>query len=181
MKNIQSILSQEKIATLAIVVKFIVDSGINNFDIHLVRDLIGEGLRKIHDRAESFRGKGKHLGHPYWTKSALRQYELNISLRRNNPNIKKEHGLKHEHVIPIDYVINKILLSNKSNTPLIEYINQINSYSVVAIVTDDENKKLSNKMPQNWEINGMFARYIEAELLDEIEPYPSDFIMIAVS
>ncbi len=53
------------------------------------------------------------------------------------------------------------------------YIDIINKWGVVAIITPDESKilensKLSDNMPENWDGKDLFARYRKVELYKEL-------------
>lgn len=138
-------------------------------DYAIARQILAEGIRKIHDQAHSQRGKGKYLGHALWSKKALAlldQADGRISA------IKRE--LAHEHVIPVSVVIDKLLeLGSNADPESCEKV--IRTWSIVAIVTRDENAvlsryKLGKTMPPSWDGKDPWARYRHADvnLLDQI-------------
>ena len=161
-------LKPEKTLTVSRAAKFFVDSGFEDTDRMLAEQMIREGIRKTHDAAESFRGKGKYLGHAHWSRQAL-------MLLADNGGTEKgiTDSLSHEHVIPVSYIVKDILFKNPPGTKIEIYRGQIDEFSVVAIVTRAEHEKLTNAklgstMPCGWEEIGLWARYIQAELMDDI-------------
>jgi hypothetical protein len=81
--------------------------------------------------------------------------------------------LTHEHVVPVKYIVNEVLFKNPNGTNLKTYIDQIREYAVVAIITKEEDEILKQRgvndsMPDNWEQMGIFARYIQAGIFDNI-------------
>jgi len=136
-------------------------------DQTIARQMLAEGLRKIHDNATSSRGKGKYLGHSLWSKNAL---ALLGEAKGNVRSISSE--LAHEHVVPVAVVIDKLLALGKSpDASACEAL--IRKWSIVAIVTRAENRLLSsaglkNAMPDLWDDDDCWARYRAVGLLGSI-------------
>lgn len=161
-------LKPEKVLTVALIAKFLVDSNFENVDRTLAQQMVVEGVRKIHDAAVSFRGRGKYLGHAHWSRQALKLLADNGGTEKGITDL-----LSHEHVIPVSYIVNDILFKNPPGTKIEEYQCQIDEYSIVAIVTRAEHKKLTDAklghvMPHGWKEIGLWARYIQAELREDI-------------
>ncbi len=133
---------------------------LTDIDDELLGTMIAEGLRKYHDIAESLVGKGKYLGHKYWSLAAW-----NLLLENNKIiDSKLKLNLRHEHLIPLKYLIRNKFFKLNSNLSLTEVMNEINSFAVVAIITKEEDKalnesKIKSKMPTDWDFNDVFARY----------------------
>lgn len=79
----------------------------------IAQQMVSEGIRKIHDAAVSFRGKGKYLGHAHWSRKALTLLEGNGGTERGIKDL-----LSHEHVIPVSFLIKQILFKNPPGTEL---------------------------------------------------------------
>lgn len=168
-------LCENKIRTIATIAKNFVDSDFNNSDKTLAKQIVGIGIRKIHDHAECNKGKGKYLGHPHWSKKAI------ALLKENNNKTKGIVGkLRSEHVIPINYLVNNIIFKNEKGIDIEIYEGQILKHSLVAILEKEENKAfskafkehgVSDSMPKDWSPNhgNPFARYELAELINHIE------------
>lgn len=167
-------LNQSKVELVAKVAKFLVDSDLVNQNESLSYQLISEGIRKIHDYAICFRGKGKYLGHPYWSNKALKL------LKENNGKVQGiQKFLSHEHVIPVSMVVKGKLFKLKKGTDIGDYIKIINDYSVVAIITREENKMLSNKgygnkLPKDSDEKDIFGRYRKVGFIDHLNPHPDE-------
>lgn len=165
-------LDPEMCKTVAHTAKMFVDSRFVEFDKQIAGDMVMQGIRKIHDRAESKRGKRKYLGHGYWSTSALRVLDAHDGVF----NDKATKKLRHEHVIPVKYLLDNFLFANPPGTALETYQKQLNKFGVVAIITRDESDRLdhaglSRSMPSNWEKLGLFARYKMVGLAKEIESF----------
>lgn len=137
------------------------------------RQLMNQGLRKLHDRAVSFRGKGKYLGHAHWSVDALKLLKVNGNTVQGIKN-----KLSHEHVVPAMTVV-RILFDNDPTAPTLRYERQIRKFSVVAIITRDEENVLSRaglarKMPDDWDGRDVWARYRKTGLVKKIRPRPPD-------
>lgn len=137
------------------------------------RQLINRGLRQLHDHAVSFRGKGKHLGHAHWSVDALKLLKANGNTERGITG-----KLSHEHVVPAMTVVD-ILFSIDPTSPTLRYESQIRKFSVVAIITRDEENVLSKaglarKMPDDWDGRDVWARYRKTGLVKKIRPRPPD-------
>lgn len=161
-------LKREKVLTVARIAKFLVDTEFEESDRLIARQMVREGIRKVHDTAESFRGKGKYLGHAHWSRGALKLLRDNGGIERGITDL-----LSHEHVVPVSVLVNDILFANPRDTELEEYERQLYEYSVVAIVTRREHTKLTEAklgslMPVGWQETGVWARYIQTELMEEI-------------
>ena len=106
-----------------------------------------EGLRKLHDKPikhnDGWKGDTKYTGHPIWSKKAMQAFKEN-EFKINN-EIKK--SLRHEHVIPVDSFIREILAQDfcDENNGIIFIKDSIKKFSVVAIITVEEDKKLSRE------------------------------------
>ncbi len=161
-------LKPEKVRTVARVAKFFVDKKSEQTDRIIEQQMVREGIRKIHDAAKSFRGIGKYCGHAHWSVKALELLESN---RGRVKGITDD--LAHEHVIPVSVLVGDMLFKNPPGTELEKYESQICEFSIVAIITDEEHKKL-NKMPEGWQVGSdPWARYIQAGLRTEIRSGPS--------
>lgn len=165
----QTKLDPVMVKTVAKTAKFFVDSEFGGIDRNVAERMVGLGIRTIHDKASSPRGNGKYLGHDCWSKSALKLLKDNggsvVSITRK---------LSHEHAIPISYIVKDVLFDNEPGIPVDIYESQIDEFSVVVIITREENSQLSaygyaNKMPDNWQDQGEFVRYKLAGLYDELE------------
>ena len=160
-------LNSAKLRTVAFASRFVASADLSNLDRTIARQMLGEGIRKLHDRAVSFRGQGKFRGHAHWSCTAL-------ALLRNNGGT--ERGIKkllsHEHVVPVNVVLD-ILLRNASAT-IDDMEGLIRRFSVVAIITREEEAIVSkgglkNKMPEHWDGNDVWARYKQVGLYERIE------------
>lgn len=137
-------------------VKFVLSNNLTVLERKLFAKMLVEGFRKAHDQAESKFGKGKFLGHLYWSKSALDllgdKTEVNKSISDN---------LRHEHSVPLIYLAEKILFEMPRDSTELEIFQKIKTFGAVVIMTRDEDKnlELKNKMPENWDQQDIFARY----------------------
>jgi len=165
--NYQAQYKEDKINALAISIKSIVDSKVVQIDKMLPSQMINVGIRKLHDNAQSPRGKGKYLGHPIWSKKALKILELNDG---RISNITKY--LSHEHLVPLNIIVNK-LLEIPQQAGIDIYKNTIIKFAAVVIITREEEQlfravKLSNTMPVDWCGSDVFARYKKVRLFNEL-------------
>ncbi|MCJ8296367.1 MAG: hypothetical protein MJK15_18370 [Colwellia sp.] len=156
-----------KTLALATSIQILRNSNAVFLDETLVRQMINLGIRKIHDVAISHRGNGKYKGHRAWSKSALSLLETN-----NGSVIGITKYLSHEHVVPLKIVVDKIFIMPK-DTSIQEYVDIINEWGVVAIITREEDLlfrvfKLSKCMPESWDGNDYFARYRAVGLFEEL-------------
>jgi len=136
-------------------------------DETLVRQMVNLGIRKLHDAASSHRGNGKYKGHSAWSKSAL-----SILIKNNDSMTGITKYLSHEHVVPLKVVVDKIFITPK-DTSIQEYVDIINQWGVVAIITREEDLlfrtfKLSKGMPEDWDGKDVFARYRTVGLFEEL-------------
>jgi len=151
-------LNQQKISTLAKTASFLVRQWHRLPDTRIAHEILREGLRKLHDCAESHRGDKKYLGHADWSKAALRE------LRLASGDIEKAKlRLRHEHVVPVKVVVDLMVeLGRQATSESCEEV--IRRFSRVAIITRDEDKlfgkaHLSNSMPEDWDRRDIWARY----------------------
>lgn len=137
-------------------VKFVLSNNFTELEKKLFAKMLVEGFRKAHDQAESEFGKGKFLGHLYWTKSAL-------ELLADNAAIKKSlsDNLRHEHSVPLIYLAENILFKMSKDATELDIFEKIKTFGIVVIMTREEDSKLvpKNKMPDNWDKQDVFARY----------------------
>ena len=138
---------------------------LKNIDDELLGTMLAEGLRKYHDISESIAGKGKYLGHKYWSLAAWNLLIENNKIIDSSLKLK----LRHEHLIPLKYLIRNKLFKLTTDHSLVEVMNQINTFSVVAIITKEEDailnkSKIKSKMPQDWDGIDIFARYKSGSL-----------------
>lgn len=106
----------------------------------------------------------KYLGQPYWSHSAVSQYQKQNQDRKN----KNFEDLRHEHIVPRNLIKKMILeLEQKNANKILEVLNR---YSHAVIVTKSEDKKLrgmglNKKMPQPLDALGdIKSRYYEANI-----------------
>lgn len=157
----------EKLNALAMSIKSIVDSKVTHIDKTLPSQMINIGIRKLHDIARSERGKGKYLGHPLWSKNAIK------ILEENEGKIKGvTEYLTHEHLVPLNVVV-ELLIRIPLNSPVDIYKREILKLAAVAIITREEDMrfdeaKLTRKMPHNWCGTDVFARYKKVNLFDDL-------------
>lgn len=151
-------LSREKVETLARTASFLVRQWRQLPDTRIAHEMLREGLRKLHDHAKSHRGERKYLGHADWSIAALRE----LRLAKGDVD-KARHKLRHEHVVPVNVVVDLLIGLGRQATPeACEKV--IRRYSRVAIITRTEDTlfgdaNLSNAMPDNWNGRDLWARY----------------------
>jgi hypothetical protein len=163
-------LNSDKLHTIASVVYFATSHQSATLDRIVTAQMIGEGIRKLHDCATSFRGSGKYLGHAHWSRTAIERLKKNGGTERGITNL-----LSHEHVVPVGVVLDKLLNNCQKSIADIEEL--IRCFSVVAIVTREEESLLSEaglrgKMPNNWDGRDVWARYRTAGLYERIQSIP---------
>jgi hypothetical protein len=161
-----------KLRTVASTAVFVASEPTGKWDSTLASQMLGEGIRKLHDCATSFRGCGKYLGHAHWSRNALRLLHQNGGTERGITKL-----LSHEHVVPVGVVLS-ILLRNGTRASVTEIEKLIHRFSVVAIITRDEETLLTaaglkNKMPEGWNGRDVWARYKAVGLYECIESVPA--------
>lgn len=136
-------------------------------DTHLLAIMLSEGLRKFHNVASSDKGNGKYLGHKYWSVGA---WDLFIS-NNKKLDLTFRKKIRHEHVIPLNYLVHEILFKLDSNQTINQIEEEIEKCSIVAIILRSEdqalNKQSKIKMPSNWMADGLFKRYKETYINGE--------------
>lgn len=136
-------------------------------DDTLLPQTLGIAIRKLHDFGECKLGKGKYLGHPYWSR------EARVLLEANSRKIEGiESSLSHEHVIPVSVVV-KRLLSLPTKSSIQEFENEIRRLSLVAIIHRDQDAslravKISRSSNHDWIESDPWWRYREAKILSQI-------------
>ena len=72
-------------------------------------------------------------------------------------------GLRHEHVVPRNWLTNRIIQENMNVEVIMELLQRC---CLAAIVTEDQHGLLSGKMPVGWDWrnDNPYQRYINAEL-----------------
>ncbi|GIU15226.1 MULTISPECIES: hypothetical protein [unclassified Shewanella] len=160
--------SESKLEALTMLVKFSIDQGVVEVDSQLTNQVINVAIRKLHDSASSFRGEKKYLGHPGWSNEALAILDAH-----DGAITRCTSKLRHEHIVPISVVVEK-LLSYPKNTPLETFKKIILKYAAVVIISSDEDAlfreyKLQKTMPANWDGKDVFARYKIVGLYDKIK------------
>ncbi|WP_146613002.1 hypothetical protein [Halomonas sp. SL1] len=124
-------------------------------------------IRKLHDHGESPLGKGKYLGHPFWSISARDLLKANgwkvVGIKRL---------LSHEHVIPVSLLVRKILEPGCGDC-VEDFEEIVSRYSLVAIITREEDVRLREakqwkSVGLEWVENDPWWRYREAKLFSEM-------------
>ena len=156
-----------KLATLSATAAFLVRQWDELSDPQIAHEMLREGLRKLHDHADSHRGPGKYLGHACWSQGALRVLRDANGKRKDYKN-----SLRHEHVVPARVVVDLLVCLGKSATPDL-CAKLIERYAVVAIITRKEDlafsaNGLSNRMPDGWDGQDIWARYKLVGLYEQI-------------
>ena len=148
--------------TCAILIKHKICGLYSDSDTELLAIMLSEGFRKFHNIATSNKGNGKYLGHKYWSIGAWDLFNLNDK----KIDLEFKRKIRHEHVIPLNYLIHEILFKLDADKPINQIKDEIRRYSIVAIILQSEdkevNKKRRSKMPTNWTAGDIFARYKEA-------------------
>jgi hypothetical protein len=165
-------LDSAKLRTVASAAHFVASAPSEKWDRTVASQMIGEGIRKLHDCATSLRGHGKYLGHAHWSRNALMLLQQNGGTERGITKL-----LSHEHVVPVGVVLS-ILLRNDTGTSVNEIEKLIHRFSVVAIITRNEEALLTvaglkNKMPEGWSRRDVWARYKAVGLYECIESVPA--------
>ena len=137
-------LDPDKAASVARIAQYCIRNTNEIPDKVITQQIIKEGIRKIHDAAQSSRGRGKYLGHGPWPENALELLPMNGGTIRA---ITK--NLTHEHVVPVRVQAEK-LLGLTSDDPLSAYENCIRHYSV------------------DWNHKDQWARYKKVGIYDRI-------------
>jgi hypothetical protein len=154
----------EKLTTLADIAAYLAMNWDALDDPQIAREMLREGLRKLHDHATFGRGKGKFLGHPNWSKDALH------ILRKSDLKINEAKSqLRHEHVVPVDDVVRMLIAQGKAATK--ESCQEIiQKFSLVAIITRDEDRLLtrSNNALESWDSADLWSRYKAIELYENM-------------
>jgi hypothetical protein len=159
----------KKLRTIAALAKLCVEHTKKLPDDLTIKQVLTEAIRKLHDHAQSHRGKGKYEGHAHWSRKAL---QLLTDSGNRLTDIKGK--LAHEHVVPVNIVVGKLLaLPLTSSIDVFEKI--ITDFSVVAILTKEEDAllraaKLHKSMPSNWDHQDPWIRYRNVGLYAEIVP-----------
>lgn len=152
-----------KLQTFCRAAALMISSKTNNCDVDILRKMLAEGIRKLHDNVThpNGLGRGKYLGHPIWSRAAK---DLLDGGEKSVNSIKCM--LRHEHVIPINVVVSELIaLGVTANFTLCQDI--MVKRSVVAIITRAEDAKLRrNSMPDDKNLDPVWARYEEAGLHD---------------
>jgi hypothetical protein len=132
---------------------------------------IEKAWRKLDDCHTSFRGYGKYLGHPVWSKAALKLLTENGGICNKLVTDK----LSHEHVVPLNYRIRAVFMGLPSTITAEEIGELIDFYGAVAIITKEEDKSLHRtKMPTGWDktidsTSNIYARYTAGGIFDNLE------------
>ena len=169
MLNHRANYSEAWLRSLALLMKHFVDSGPAIFDQDLAATLLNVGIRKLHDRATSPRGRGKYKGHPVWSKQALRVLE-----DHGNSLNKATRDLAHEHVIPLNYLIRTIVLATPKNSPVEIFRSHIVDLAAVVILTREQDiflreAGLASRMPKGWRPgDDLWARYRAVGLYEDL-------------
>lgn len=170
----ETCLSPQKLRTVAAFARLYAAHPADFPDILIARQMIVEGIRKLHDYATSARGRGKYKGHSHWSKDAV------LILNSNGGIVSRVNRfLSHEHVVPVRLVVDR-LLQISPNAPIEDFEIEIRRFSVVAIVTRDEEQLLReaglrDTMPAGWNEIDVWARYRAVGLYENIvaEPHRS--------
>lgn len=124
----------------------------------VINRMISRAIRNATDSAHPFgySDSGKDAAQ-YVSVDALRQQERGTT-----------GGLVCEHVIPIS-VLRRHILDGWANWKREELFRRFLDYSITAVITEDENKRLKGKgvhqvMPPGKTINDKFSRYIFADI-----------------
>jgi len=165
-------LNPVKLRTVAAIAHSVLSVGMADLDKTIARQMLEEGIRKLHDSATSFRGQGKYRGHAHWSRSAQKILNNNGGTQRGITGL-----LSHEHVVPVNVVLD-ILLRNSATATTNDIEELILSYSVVAIITREEEAILTgaglkSRMPDGWDGRDVWARYKATGLYEHIEPVPA--------
>ena len=162
-----TILPQAKLATVARVAEVLLAQWDRLPDTRVAEQLLAEGIRKIHDSAESHRGRGKYKGHAYWSRQALdllNQSNGKLGLIRLQ--------LAHEHVVPVREVIRQLRrLGPEVDSN--QCVSVIQEWAVVAIITREQDALfakhgLQHSMPPDWDGQRKWARYEHVGLWQHI-------------
>jgi hypothetical protein len=135
---------------------------------NLIPQTLGIAIRKLHDFGNSDLGKGKYLGHAFWSRRA----RILLAKNGGTDNGIKLH-LAHEHVIPVKLVVDE-LLALKPESKITEFERLIRRLSRVAIITREEEikmlrpVKLSQAPSERWYFKDPWWRYRKAKLLRSI-------------
>ena len=156
-----------KIAVVSKVAAALVADWENLPDKRIATQLIAEGIRKVHDHAESHRGRGKYKGQAHWSRDALKV------LSTHQGNVRDASlELSHEHIFPVNELITLLRRVGRNATPE-ACASIINKYSGVAIITRLEDElfrtfKLRSAMPLAWDGVDLWARYKAVGLYEHI-------------
>jgi hypothetical protein len=137
-------------------------------DDKLIPQTLGVAVRKLHDFGECSRGRGKFLGHEYWSRDADALLRKN---KRTDKGIRKY--LRHEHVVPVNIIVSE-LLSLDPKAPLSSFEEVISNLSLVAIITREEDAEKINKVKMKdapgtrWFDTDKWWRYRQAKLFESI-------------
>jgi len=151
--------SDSMLMTCAKVVQFVLVNNFNTEEKKLIAKMLVEGFRKAHDKADVGLGMDKFKGHLFWSDAAL----ATLAEKRTH-NERVSIGLRHEHAVPLLFLVEEILFTLPRNSSLEGIYSEIKEYGKVVIITRDEDKMLkpSKTMPEGWSENnknGVFARY----------------------
>lgn len=159
-----TLLPRERVRTIARMVRFFLSPDFADADQAVVREVLKEALRKLHDNARSGRGRGKWDGHSPWSEKAEKAIEIDQG--------RLSGSLRHEHAVPIAKIVN-VLMENKPTAALKSIEEQIIAMSVIAIISVEEDKMLSSAMPDVWTWKGdPWVRYKEAALYANLRFQP---------
>jgi hypothetical protein len=130
----------------------------------LLQQVLGIAIRKLHDHSQSVLGRGKYLGHAYWSEAARELLAQNGGKLRGIQN-----HLAHEHVVPLQLIVEQLLrLPASSGVADFEAI--ISRLSLVAILKKGEEVELDNRLralplPPDWHEKDLWARYRSGKFL----------------
>jgi hypothetical protein len=164
---------ETRLQTLAAISALIVRDRVALRNESVGRELLREGLRKLHDHAILGRRRGKYLGHAYWTRQAIQVY---ISAGKDLRVAAS--SLRHEHAVPANVVIERMLsLGDAATTEACARI--ITRFSRVAIITREQDNilqqnQVARRMPDDWNGTDVWARYRKAGIYGDLTLYCAD-------
>lgn len=160
---------QTMLQTVASIVNFFIKSGFEEMDRKLCSHMVTEALRAAHNKRETSLGKGKYLAYEHWSKDALKLIEDQNKLPNNLTGEIREN-LRHEHVIPLNFLVDSILFELPPTTSITEIVEEIERYGKIAIITRDEDRALPLRMPAGWDKHNddIFVRYKSSGLYDNL-------------